>query len=437
VILCRRLLYHPRNDALWSLLGALPHLQHLNLWLKGPVNMDDPDDAAKVSSASSATAGSWAPFQHSTALTSLVLSGPSCGRLEATDAAHVQLLAQLPPTLRSLSWTVETQQPGQLAFDRLTALTRLDLGPAELPMHGSFPDDAFTAMRQLRELELHHVLASEEMLVAHQEQLVGLTITDMTHVLPQLTRLRSLSFDTELDHLYPALLQQAPQLQALSLTLFSSLGGPSAAWGTPWALQHYKGLTGLQRLSLSVDGAQAAPPALCALTQLKQLEVDVQFDDMEPMTSLSWVCALAGLVNLEVLVVPAVLTACWHPWLTGLTRLAVVEVSSTGQTIDTTLAAAHISRLLAPEPQNRSSPDSRSSSSSRGGDRSPLQVVCLSDDGHAQALTAGAQLHRAVVAAVPVLAPTRHLFQGGWYLLHTCGVELWPAPVAARLQQLV
>jgi hypothetical protein len=44
------------------------------------------------------------------------------------------------------------------------------------------------------------------------------------------------------------------------------------------------------------------------------------------------------------------------------------------------------------------------------------------------------QQHRA--AAVPVLGPNKHLFRGSWQQLQECGVELWPEPVAARLQQL-
>jgi hypothetical protein len=48
-----------------------------------------------------------------------------------------------------------------------------------------------------------------------------------------------------------------------------------------------------------------------------------------------------------------------------------------------------------------------------------------------------AQLHHAVVAAVPALPPGKHLFPSSWRYLQEIGVELWPAPVAARLRQLL
>jgi hypothetical protein len=62
-----------------------------------------------------------------------------------------------------------------------------------------------------------------------------------------------------------------------------------------------------------------------------------------------------------------------------------------------------------------------------------VRMVCF---GAALDIRQAAQLHRAVVAAVPMLPPSKHLFQGSWQQLQECGVELWPEPVAARLQQL-
>jgi hypothetical protein len=64
-----------------------------------------------------------------------------------------------------------------------------------------------------------------------------------------------------------------------------------------------------------------------------------------------------------------------------------------------------------------------------------VRVVCLSFK-NSGATHHAARLRRALVAAVPVLPPGRHLFRGSWQQLQECGVELWPAPVAARLQQL-
>jgi hypothetical protein len=64
-----------------------------------------------------------------------------------------------------------------------------------------------------------------------------------------------------------------------------------------------------------------------------------------------------------------------------------------------------------------------------------VRLVCFYDKYKCGQQTT--HLHRAVVAAVPVLPPGKHLFMGSWKLLRQCGVELWPVPVAARLKQLL
>jgi hypothetical protein len=394
--------------------------------------MDDLDTNTGDDAATQATAASLGPLQQRTSLTSLVLQGPNfCGVPEVTDTGH-ELLEQLPTTLRSLTWQLEVGDPRQLAFGHLTGLTHLALTSQQDNVQSSLPDGALSALGQLRQLVLQGHPVSDEVLVRRKEQLVGLGPARMTRVLPQLTRLRALRLDMDLQFGLPVqeLLQQAPQLKELCVTLPDGYGPPTAAWDVPWVLRHYPGLTGLQRLCLAVTGTQAAAPGLCALTQLKHLMLSCEVHDMRPMTCLSWVMGLAGLVNLEVLSVPAVLTACWHPWLTGLTRLVVLEVCSTPQNIDTAAAATHMRQLLATGGQH---------SSSRDGAGFSLQVcqvrvVCFtySIDYHEKAV----KLQRAVAAAVPVLPPNRHLFRGSWQQLQDCGVELWTAPVAARLQQL-
>jgi hypothetical protein len=204
----------------------------------------------------------------------------------------------------------------------------------------------------------------------------------------------------------------------------------------PWPLQKYKGLRGLEELDLDYEGSMPpAPLGLCALTQLKQLAVSVgTLDASNTAAVVSWVHALAGLVHLELLSLPGVMVDCWHPWLTGLTRLVVLDVHGIDHISDKPAAAAHLSQLLAP------SPDGGCSTAA------PMQqavgrvrMVCLQQcRGQDLVLSGGpAQLYAALVAAVPVLPHNRHLFRGSWLQLQQCGVELWPSPVCARLQQLV
>jgi hypothetical protein len=305
-------------------------------------------------------------------------------------------------------------------------------------IRSSFPDDAFTALQQLRKLELDDIPMSDQGLLAYKEQLVQFLPYDDTFVFEQMTSLQALSFHIALDTPVGELLHKAPQVKELGVVLGPAEEDPAlAAWARPGVLQQYRGLAGLQRLHLTVAGTHTPPLGLCALTQLRQLSVIVYGQgEMKPADCISWALGVAGLVNLEVLSVPAALTACSHPWLTGLTRLAVLDVCGMQQSIDLASAAAHISRLLAADAATTRS------SSIACGSVGPLsqawqvrpRVVCFSRSHQGE--EAG-QLLRAVAAAVPVLPPNRHLFMGSWQQLQECGVELWPAPVAARLQQLL
>jgi hypothetical protein len=167
-------------------------------------------------------------------------------------------------------------------------------------------------------------------------------------------------------------------------------------------------------------------------------------DKMDPSIALSWVAVLPGLVNLQLLAVPAALTACWHPWLTGLTKLEVLRLGQ--MTVSSRdlfafnmgSAAAHVGKALASYAGSSSSHSSRDPAEERQ-QVGQLQVLCI--DGYTSDCTqwreAAEQLYAAVVAAVPTWPPGVHLFKGSWGELQECGLELWPAPVAARLQQLV
>jgi hypothetical protein len=421
------------EDTLQPLLGALPSLRHLHASLAAP------DDTPGIQALACTLAAAMAlePLQHSTSLTSLVLYGPA-GSTFYTVQAYPMLASSLPPTLRSLTWHLEDlRDPYKLSFDHLTGLTHLHISDSIRHNMGQLHADAFTALKQLRRLELVDAPVSEEGLLACKEQLVTLGPFNWTSNLSDLTKLRSLRL-SEWDAEYVAqLLGMAPPLQRLKVEPLRGATNGHVPWGTPWALQHHKYATQLKALDLTMTG-KVLPVGLLSLTQLQQLHISM--DKMDPTVALSWVAALPGLVNLQLLAVPAALTACWHPWLTVLTKLEVLEL---GQMTDSSgglfeydngAAAAHVSRVLASCAGSSSSGGGRGSRA-EGRQVRQLQVLCIagftSPFGEMQA--AAQQLHAAVVAAVPGV----HLFKGSWGELQECGVKLWPAPVAARLQQLV
>jgi hypothetical protein len=441
---------------LQPLLGALPHLQHLHLALTVNHLNDDWGEAAVE-----AAVAALAPLQHSTALTSLVLRGP-LGRLEGvSDEAYAQVLAGLPPTLRSLDWhQIHLHDPRGLSFDHLTGLTRLSLCTVDWGTLDDIPGDALTALTQLQRLELDGVNMSDQGLLPHKERLVGLSVGPYgleaaSNVLPQLTHLQTLVVTTcaPVEDLLP----HAPALRALDVFLYredneewseeeeeeeegEEAAGTSLAWSSPWRLQQYPGLSRLERLDVGYqDFPLRGPLGLCSLTQLQQLSLSFQISS-PPKTAarVSWACALAGLVNLEVLTVPGFMVDCWHHWLTRLTRLVVLEVTDLDGICGVPAAAAHISRLLATGQGSTSSCSSSQSAPPVQGPTGQIRVVCLRQrtDLYSGSTQHAARLRRALVAAVPVLPPNMHLFRGSWWELQHCGVELWPPPVAARLQQL-
>jgi hypothetical protein len=389
-----------------------------------------------------------APLQVSTSLTSLVLDGPE--RQQGTgglipDAAHVQLLGSLPCGLRSLSWSLyEMQDPRQLSFDRLTGLTRLRLAHPQAHVEPLGPA-AFTALKHLRQLELDEIWTSDEGLLACKEQLVALKPQVWTDAVSKLTGLRSLSLTSGGDEEMASIVQQLPALQRYKVGVYNwdmeeeeEEEGELPGWDCPCRIQRHVGMTRLQALELWVGDPMVPPPGLLPLAHLKQLRIEMH--DMPEQMAVPWAWSLAGLVNLELLGIPAVLTACWHPWLTTLTRLVVLEVGAVTklqryqfveQPFAVPSAAAHIAGLLETGTGASSCSSSNNNSSAGGPLRRAEQVRVVCFNGKE-----ASRLHRPVMAAVPVLPPGKHLFLGSWKQLQECGVELWPAPVAARLQQL-
>jgi hypothetical protein len=447
------------ENVLVPLLGALPYLQHLHLPLLGGNSFRNREEAG------AAAVAALAPLQHSTSLTSLVLVGPA----QALPAARQQLLQALPPTLRHLGWNLDVyRSEAQPTFDCLTGLTSLRLTQGAMT-HRFLREGCFIALTGLRRLVLEGALISDAGLLACKEQLVSLHSRHFVEeVLPHLTRLESLSVTAAgTAHETRQLLQQAPPLRALHVQLHAPLlesfqleevqdrpqEQPTAdSRDSPWVLQQYRWLTGLKQLGLELEWPLAAPKELCCLTQLQQLTLNAL--QVHPLTAASWAQALAGLVHLEVLSMPAVLTALEGPWLTGLTRLVVLQVGpAAGDSgwFGMNAAAAHITQFLVPgsagvstktataasSSGGSSSSSSSSSGSEANGDWLPqdFRMVCFSGLGSIIG-TPVAELYHSVVAAVPVPPPQVHMYRGSLGQLQQCGVELWPAPVAARLQQL-
>jgi hypothetical protein len=441
---------HGTLQPLWA---ALPHLHHLHLCLVAPRDLP-------TGSFEEATVAALAPLQHSTSLTSLVLDGPSTGEYDAQlDAVYTQLLANLPCRLRSLTWYLrELDTPGVLSFGHLSALTYLKLdGYQELfspyMQQGPFPDGTFTGLQQLRKLELDSIPVSDELLLQHKEQLVGFTPAaggvEVPAVLDQLKQLQVFSMGPPSEPV-ALLWQQLQQLQEIGLVLPYQPNPEEGEEARPGVLQHCSKLPKLRRLALNLSPSQPVPLELSALTQLTQLVVGCAAIRLSKQTSgPSWAQAVAGLANLEVLHLLAEFAACGAPWLTRLTRLVVLEVNCSSSVScgafdmnavvvnnsDMAAVATHIGPLLAP-PEGSSTSTATDSSSRRLEVRTQdkqVLVVCVSQLKRHEA----EDLQQALAAAVPVLPPNKHLFRGSWKQLQQCGVELWPAPVAARLRQLV
>jgi hypothetical protein len=446
--------------ALQPLLGALPHLQHLHLPLM------DQACSSSLEEVDAAVVSALGPLQASTSLTSLELEGLFYGQV------HEQLLPKVPQTLRHLSWGLPViMEVDQMSFDHLTGLTSLRLyNPQKLDIFGDLRNDTFTSLRQLRRLVLDNFPMSDTGLLACKEQLVGLSSSGrrIPDVLSQLSRLEALGLSDSSPQQTKEALQQAPQLKRLSVQLEGALLGDIADCASYGVSQHLSRLTRVEGLHLvlmcsNVRRPQAPPVGLHSMTHLKQLSLGFGAEGMstgilgpnDRFPAVAWAQAVAGLVNLEVLQVPAVCTAHGPPcWLTGLTRLVLLEVQCRADMI-VGCPAAHISQYLVPSAGGTALPATSSASSSAassdgGSSRSrssscdvglhkqavQAKVVCVEGFiGHPEA--AAVELYRAVMAAVPLLPPHHHLFLGSWQRLQDCGVQLWPAPVAARLQQLL
>jgi hypothetical protein len=195
------------HDTLGPLLGALPHLQHLNLdlcLLPGGVSVEGEqasgpsDDAgveedgglapAEMEAVTAACVAALSPLQHSTSLTSLVLVGPCCKDVNELSAAlHQQLLAGLPAGLRRLTWRLQDRTlVGGWSLNHLPALERFTLQGLRHPI----PAGALTSLPKQCQLALYDVPANHDTLLDTKEQLVALgldqwVLQDVPNVLPQ------------------------------------------------------------------------------------------------------------------------------------------------------------------------------------------------------------------------------------------------------------
>jgi hypothetical protein len=456
------------RDTLAPLFSSLPQLQHLHLYLwAGEEEADWRDDTGHK-----AAVAALAPLRHLTSLTSLHLHGPS-DALPAAEADatgwNAEVLSCLPSSLAQLKWDdPHCLYTEELVCDRVTGLTELHLVTTafgEAPL----PEEAYSGLPRLRKLQLDGFDFEDAWLLEHKEVVQGLALhmgeEQVPGCLGQLVNLRTLDLRNWLE---PAVVQAAvaaaPQVTQLHLALphdRAPTAAAAAAAVPPDGRQAVRvwlapvlELTGLRALTLEVPRTCTfLPLGLGGLSQLTRLHA--RFSPNTPGTICSWVAVVERLVNLQVLTVPAITVACCHQWLTGLTKLGVLELVEcslpalggdweTNVSYDLEAAADHLQCLVstagagmaagstaAEEPAAAAAAGSRQSSSRS----QQLQLVCVDGKeyiGGTSDLCGPFYRH-----LWRRLAGDVALFSGSLGGFLQCGWQLWPQPTAARLQQLL
>jgi hypothetical protein len=457
------------SHTLAGLFMALPQLQHLHLELVASEEFEGDGDSYTGHAAACAAL---APLRHLTALTSLHLETQyevdEWGERDSGGLAAEQL-ACLPDSLVRLDFYPSLGTYGhKLAFDRLTALTTLRVGTFPGWVDDLPQQEGFTQLHQLRSLALDGFCGEAEWLQEHCEVLQyyrpGVYADGLEEALSQLVNLRSLDLRE-----FPGLgIEQtlegyiraaAPHLTQLRLALPSTPAPPPAepaaaerAWWWREDAMELLVLAGMTRLrALHLDAPRwctALPVGLPGMVHLTRLHIRV--DHSPPAVTCAWVCAVQGLVNLQVLTVPAVWASCWHNWLLGLTKLGVLEVweSISVARLDDhgrDEAAAHLECLawasLGParnptqgHPAAASAAGTTSSSSSSSSRcLGQLQLLCTAArqrHGYDPCCEMYRQLKRLLRQDLALFSgPLKSFLRVGW--------QLWPAPKAERLQQLL
>jgi hypothetical protein len=460
------------HHALAPLFSSLPQLQHLYLHLWASEDSQWTDDSGQK-----AAVAALAPLRHLTALTSLHLQGPSDTRAEMQadeEGWDAELLACLPSSLARLEWHEPIcLYPEELVCDRVTGLTELRLvttcwDEVRPPVGG------FVGLPHLKKLQLYGFDCDVPWLLEHKEVLHGyapsIGAAQAPGCLGQLVNLRTLDLlHMQCSTMGLAALAAAPQVTQLHLALPYELGSPPAAGaaaaqqaqaaaparaGPPdghlaaraW-LAPVLAMAGLRALTLVVPRTSSfLPVGMGGLSQLTRLHAS--FSPTTPGITCSWVCAIERLVNLHVLTVPAVTAACCHQWLTGLTKLGVLELVECTEAApdnlpwdvnveyDLEAVAAHLQGLVSTTGPAAAAEAAGAGGSFRASRPQQLQLVCVDarnyegyplDDHHCP-------LYRLLWQR---LAGDVALFSGSLGKFLRCGWQLWPQPTAARLQQLL
>jgi hypothetical protein len=441
------------RHTLAPLLAALPSLEGLTLDLVAEAccvttpgllgdgqGQDDPDAAVLAAVA---------PLRHSTALTDLELS---------VDTQRASVLAALPSSLRSLSWTnLHLVQLDPMSFDHLVNLEELWLTVAAEDEAARLPVNPLTSLQQLQTLRVLDFPWPVGSAAQHAAQLVcwrpdpheADNQRQLLADLEQLTNLRGFDAEALTPGEVVPVLATATQLTQLYLHFHGGdAGDEAAAVDAPRRVleQALGQLPGLQLLLLRVDkeyGTSMAPQ-LQFFTALRELTLELEAPSPE------WAAPLTALVNLELLGIPLQLAAVPTPWLTALTKLLVLElaVGLDTQQGDLTAAAAQVGQLVlatAAAGGGQGDGDSMSGSGVDAGGgaveaSTGLQVVCLHEEFSGSIMVAGGQqplqqLQGLLQGVVPA-ASMPHFFQGTANDLLNFGAEMWPQPLARRLQQL-
>jgi hypothetical protein len=470
------------SHTLAGLFMALPQLQHLHLELAANPDEEIDEEEEHVRRHSIAV-DALRPLRRLTGLTSMYLEGPFWNPLtdDPADTADMaaQQIACLPSSLVRLEYCHSPDfNYSELVFDQLTGLTALRL-VAGACSGREWLEQGYTQLQQLRSLHLASYQCRDEWLVEQAAVLQGLR----PHQLPdnpaacfsQLVNLQSLDLlrlrggvysSTQLAEALAAV-AAAPHLTQLrvkvplDLTRTSEASAASAAaeGGQRWArgadLAPLVALTGLKALDVEADRASwctALPLGLHQLSRLTRLHLP--FDHSPTAVTCAWVCALQGLVNLQVLTVPSTWTVCQHHWLTGLTKLGVLELWEGSRWLvdeqtDLQTTAAHLMPLVSaqepsmvpagPSTDGQPAPAAAAGSSrtrSRGMIPQQLQLLCIDNQ---EEEVDEFLLHNPLYCHLwqELQQQDLALFNGSLKSFLRVGWQLWPAGKAERLQQLL
>jgi hypothetical protein len=341
------------RHTLAQLFSSLPNLQHLYLHLWATEEAEWEDDTGHK-----AAVAALAPLRYLTSLTSLHLRGPSdpTGE-EYSDISgwDEELLSCFPSSLAHLEWhEPHSGDIDQLRVDRLTGLTELRLLTTSCGAFGPLPPavHGYGGLPHLCKLQPIGFSVSDAWLLEHKEVLCGYGLEGSVEQVPgclgQLVNLRTLDL---CNYVQPAVVQAAlvaatqvtqlhlqlpwEQCAAPAATVTATAEEAAAAGDAAEAPDGRQGvrawlapvlaMTGLRALTLCVPPTcHFLPVGMGGLSQLTRLHAS--FSPTTPGITCSWVCAIERLVNLQVLTVPAVTGACCHQWLTGLTKLGVLEL---------------------------------------------------------------------------------------------------------------